>query len=394
MSTGGNRIVTGRFVLAAASCFFMTVVFFAHFSSIPSYSITVLGTDATVAGFVAGIFIVGDIAGRLLLGGHVWRFGPNRLCFLSMAAGTAISIIYLLTENVPALCIIGLVHGFTYGVAELAVFARVTADLSPSVRGRGLGYFTLSYSLASAVGPLLSIHLVNVGLFREIFLLGLIASAASAVCALFLGKDTERGQIRKTQTADYRPILRKTLPISMVLLIFLISYSGVLTFIAPYGIELGMETYTAVFFVVLSVATVVSRLGIMRKYDTVGPDPILIPLIVLYILGMLLLGAAPFGEAILVSAFVIGLALAALGSAGNVMAVEGLDIRDQGMALAVVQVFIDLSYIVGPVAYGYAVSSVGYSECYTVMAAVGLAALLVYLLTCSPSVRGRMSGKR
>ena len=129
---GENTIVTGRFVLAAASCFFMTVVFFAHFSSIPSYSITVLGTDATMAGFVAGIFIVGYIAGRLLLGGCVWRFGPNRLCFLSMAAGTAISVLYLLTENVPALCAIGLVHGFTYGVAELAVFARVTADLTKS----------------------------------------------------------------------------------------------------------------------------------------------------------------------------------------------------------------------------------------------------------------------
>ena len=389
MSTGGNRIVTGRFVLAAASCFFMTVVFFAHFSSIPSYSITVLGTDATVAGFVAGIFIVGDIAGRLLLGGCVWRFGPNRLCFLSMAGGTAVSALYLLTENVPALCAIGLVHGFTYGVAELAVFARVTADLSPSVRGKGLGFFTLSYSLASAVGPLLSIHLVNTGLFREIFLLGLASSAASAACALFLGKDAERGQIRKTQTSGYLPIVRKTLPISAVMLIFLVSYSGVLTFIAPYGIELGMETYTAVFFVVLSAATVVSRIGIMGKFDTVGPDPVLIPLMALYAAGMLLLGAAPFGEALLVSAFVIGLALAALGSAGNVMAVEGLDIRDQGMALAVVQVFIDLSYIIGPVAYGSASESLGYSGCYTAMAAVGLASLAVYLLFCSGLVRRR-----
>ena len=393
MSTDGNRIVTGRFVLAAASCFFMTVVFFAHFSSIPSYSITVLGTDATMAGFVAGIFIVGDIAGRLLLGGCVWRFGPNRLCFLSMAAGTAISVLYLLTENVPALCAIGLVHGFTYGVAELAVFARVTADLSPCVRGKGLGFFTLSYSLASAVGPLLSIHLVNVGLFREILLLGLAASAASAVCALCLGRDAERGQIRKTQTSGYWPIVRRTLPISMVMLIFLVSYSGVLTFIAPYGIELGMEAYTAVFFVVLSAATVISRLGIMGKYDSVGPDPILIPLLVLYMIGMLLLGAAPFGEAILVSAFVIGLALAALGSASNVMAVEGLNIRDQGMALAVVQVFIDMSYIVGPVAYGSAVTSVGYSGSYTAMAVMGLAALCIYLLTCSPLVRGRMTGR-
>ena len=154
-----------------------------------------------------------------------------------------------------------------------------------------------------------------------------------------------------------------------------------------------MGTYTAVFFVVLSAATVISRLGIMGKYDSVGPDPILIPLFVLYMIGLLLLGAAPFGEAILVSAFVIGLALAALGSASNVMAVEGLDIRDQGMALAVVQVFIDLSYIVGPVAYGYAVTSVGYSGSYTAMAVMGLAALCIYLLTCSPLVRGRMTGR-
>ncbi|MBR6037338.1 MAG: hypothetical protein IKP53_01045 [Candidatus Methanomethylophilaceae archaeon] len=67
----GEGIVTGRFLSAAASCFFMTVVFFVRFTAVPSYSMEVLGTDATVAGVVAGVFIIGDIAGRAVLGSRI-----------------------------------------------------------------------------------------------------------------------------------------------------------------------------------------------------------------------------------------------------------------------------------------------------------------------------------
>ena len=390
---GGDtgRIVNGRFVAAAASCFFMTVVFFAHFTAIPSYSIDVLGTDAALAGFVAGIFIVGDIAGRILLGGSLWRWGPNKLCFVSMALGTGISVLYFLTTDVLLLCAIGLIHGFTYGVAELSVFARVSADLPPESRGKGLGYFTLSYSLASAVGPFLSIYLINEGLYDEIFVLGLVASAGSAVAALCMGRDGRMPVIEKSQTPRSGSTVISVLPISMVVLVFLISYSGVLTFIAPYGLERGIENYTLVFYVVLSVATVVSRVCIMGRYDRVGPDRILVPLLVLYALGMVLLGLAPFGFTILISAFTVGLALATLQAASQVMAVEGLDAREQGLPLATVQIFIDLSYIIGPVANGAVSSSVGYSGCYMLMGAVGAVSLVMYLITCSGWARRRSS---
>ena len=384
---GEEKIVTGRFLAAAAACFFMTVVFFAHFTAIPSYSIDVLGTDATMAGFVAGIFIVGDIAGRILLGNSIWRWGPIKLCFLSMALGSGMSVLYLLTTDVFALCVIGLLHGFTYGVAELTVFARISADLPESLRGKGIGYFTLSYSLASAVGPFLSIHLINQGLYDEIFIIGLVASVASAVSALCMGRDGRLPGIQKSQRSDSRPIVIGVLPISVVILVFLISYSGVLTFIAPYGLEIGMESYTVVFYVVLSVATVVSRVLIMGRYDRLGPDRIITPLLVLYALGMVLLGLAPAGYALLVSAFVIGLALAALQASSQVMAVEGLSPREQGLALATVQVFIDMSYIIGPVLNGAVSSPLGYSGCYMVMGAVGAFSLVIYLLTCSQRVR-------
>ena len=384
--SGDDRIVTGRFVAAAASCFFMTLVFFAHFTAMPSYSMDRMGTDAALAGFVAGVFILGDIAGRLILKSRIWLIGPNRLCLISMAMGTAVSVLYLLTDDVALICIIGTVHGFTYGIAELCVFARITADLPVSKRGKGIGYFTLSYSLASAVGPFLSIYMVNSGLYDEVFILGLIASALSAVSALFMGRDDI--PVDAVEDGHVPHVILGVLPISLVTFLFLVSYSGVLTFIAPYGIENGFEDYAAVFYIVLAAATVVSRVSVMGRYDALGPDRVLVPMFLLYVAGMVLMGIAPGGYMILISAFLIGLALASVQAASQVIAVEGLHPREQGSALAVVQVFIDLSYIAGPVAYGLVLSGMDYAGCYAVMGVFGLIPLTMYLLTCS-----RLSGR-
>ncbi|MBP5203640.1 MAG: MFS transporter [Candidatus Methanomethylophilaceae archaeon] len=390
----GEGIVTGRFLSAAASCFFMTVVFFVRFTAVPSYSMEVLGTDAAVAGVVAGVFIIGDIAGRIALGNRIWEIGPNRLCAGSMAVGTALSAVCLLTDDMGAICAAGLAQGFTYGVAELCVFSRISADLPPKLRGRGMGYFTLSYSLASAVGPFMSIHMVNAGLYRDVFLIGLAASALSTVSALGMGKDGGAGI---GTSAGPRPTsaVRRALPISVVTFVFLVSYSGVLTFIAPYGMEKGLEDYAAAFYIVLSAATVVSRIAVMRRYDSAGPDRVMVPMLAIHMAGMILLGLTQGGFQMLASAFLVGLALAAVQATSQAMAVEGLDARGQSASLATVQVFIDLSYFVGPAANGAASAALGYSGCYVAMAGVGAAALLLYVVSCSGgrrrdgSARGR-----
>ena len=381
--SGDDRIVTGRFTAAAASCFFMTLVFFAHFSAMPSFSMDRMGTDAALAGFVAGVFILGDIVGRIVLRNRIWLIGPNRLCLAMMAAGTGISVLYLMTDDVTAICTIGVIHGFTYGVAELCVFARVTADLPESKRGKGIGLFTLSYSLACAIGPFLSIYMVNSGSYDEVFILGLVASALSAASAVLMGRDTAPEDSVESEDAIVTGIIPGVLPISVVTLLFLISYSGVLTFIAPFGISEGFEDYAAAFYIVLAAATVFSRVSVMGRYDELGPDRILVPMLLLYVVGMVILGLASEGYLILISAFLIGLALASVQAASQVIAVEGLHPKEQGTALAVVQVAIDLSYIIGPVAYGIVLSGTDYAGSYLLMGLVGLVPLLLYLAACS-----------
>ena len=363
----------------------MTVVFFAHFTAIPAYSTTVLGTDGATAGFIAGVFIVGDVIGRLLLGNRLWSLGPSRVCFIAMALGTVISAFYFLTTDIALLCIIGALQGFTYGVAELSVFTFVSNNLPPKRRGEGLGYFTLNYSLASAIGPLMSIYMINNGLFTEIFWLGLIASGLSALFAAMMGRGNkiEEGTVSDMPDMDPEAVIRKAIPISLVLLVFLTSYTSVLTFIAPYGIEIGLKDFTVFFYVAFSVGTVISRVRIIGIYDTRGPDVILVPMFVLYIAAMVMLALIPTGITLMISAFLIGLMIGTMNTIAQVMAIEGVPPNRHGTGLAVAQTCIDGSYIIGPVIAGAICTLSGYSMCYLAMAGIGAVSMAMYILMCS-----------
>ena len=363
----------------------MTVVFFAHFTAIPAYSTTVLGTDGATAGFIAGVFIIGDVAGRLLLGNRLWTLGPGRVCFLSMVAGTVISVFYLLTSDITLLCIIGALQGFTYGAAELSVFSFISNELPPKHRGKGLGYFTLSYSVAAAIGPLMSIYMINNGLFTEIFWMGLIASGLSALFAAMMGRGRKSEDDNRSGLPDMDPktVIRRAMPISLVLLVFMTSYTSVLTFIAPYGIEIGLMDFTVFFYVSFSIGTVISRVRIIGYYDTKGPDIVLLPMFVLYIVAMVMLALIPTGITLMISAFLIGLMIGTMNTIAQVMAIEGVPPSRHGTGLALAQTCIDGSYIIGPVIAGAICTMSGYSMCYLAMAGLGAVSMAMYVLMCS-----------
>ncbi|MBR2255071.1 MAG: MFS transporter [Candidatus Methanomethylophilaceae archaeon] len=390
--TGFSEAVSGRdFAAAWFACFLMTVVFFAHFTAMPSYSTDVLGTGSAVGGLVAGVFIAGDIAGRLLIRTRIWSFGPGRMCAMAMGAGTLLSAVHLLCDDPAVVVISNLAHGATYGIAELSVFSHVSVKLPDDIRGRGLGYFTLSYSLAMAIGPLMTIGLVNTGRYDEVFLLGLVASGLSMCSALLLGRVGGVPQVYRKERRRY--ILRRTAPVSTVSLIFLIAYSGLLTFIAPLGVSLGIEGFTHYFYVVMSVATVVSRLFIVGRYDEGGPDRVLIPLFAAFVASLLAIGCFPTGAVLLAAAFPIGLALAGIQAIGQAMVVDGLPPEDHSMAIAVFQIAVDSAYLVGPVVNGLSVDMLEGGAIFLVMAVIGAASMAAYVFYRRRLQTGGMQGR-
>ena len=134
------------------------------------------------------------------------------------------------------------------------------------------------------------------------------------------------------------------------------------------------------FFVVLSVGTLICRLFLGKIYDLRGENVALVPSLVLYIAGMFMLGTVVSGAEMLVSAFFIGIMIAMLSSVAQAVIIRRAPKERYGVAVSTYNVFVDLSYAIGPVVNGFVIGAVGYGGNYVLMAVIGVAGLALYLL--------------
>lgn len=374
----GRPLMTRDFAVCTAVCFFYTIYFFMFYTGMTSYSKDVLGTGSAVAGLTASIFIVGDLIARMVFGGRLDRFGKKRLTVISLLIGTAVSFLYFGVDSVGAVLAVRFVHGFTYGVTATAVNTIVAESLPPERRGEGMGYFMLSLTLGSALGPFLCMYLQDAGTYDDIFSVGCVASLAALVCSLFLspdGKTSPAGAGRAEKGSVYE---RSALPMSVVAFVFFFSYSGVLSFISPYGSEIGLHSYAVYFFVTLSVGTLICRLFLGKVYDIHGENLALVPMFLLFTVGMVLLSSARDGFTLLFSGFLLGFNIAQLNAIGQAVVVREADPSRVGAAVAMFGIFMDLAYAVGPVANGGLIDILGYRGNYLLMAGISLFSLALY----------------
>lgn len=69
---------------------------------------------------------------------------------------------YHFIDGMLFLCTLRFVQGMTYGMASTVIAITVASIVPESRRGEGIGYFTLSITLGSAIGPFLGISLPQI----------------------------------------------------------------------------------------------------------------------------------------------------------------------------------------------------------------------------------------
>jgi MFS family permease len=337
----------------------------------------VLGADSTLAGLTASIFIAGDLISRLIFGGRLDAIGKKRIAVGFLFAGTLLSFQYNFADSVTEVLILRFAHGLTYGAMASAVSAIVAEALPLHRRGEGMGYFTLSFSLGSAIGPFLCMYLQDSGTYADIFNIGVASSLLALVFALFLEDDGREPAETRSKGSFFEP---SALPLSLIAFVFYLSYSGVLSFISPYGEAIGLHTYAVYFFVVLSTATLICRMFLSRIYDSKGENVALIPMFVMFIVGMAIFSTTGNGWMLLAAAFLMGFNVAQLNSVGQAVLVREAPKKRIAAAISMFSVFLDLAYAVGPVANGQLIGDFGYRTNYQIMLALAIVSLVMYLV--------------
>lgn len=378
-----HKLWTKDFIFASLINFFLIIVMYLLMVTIGPFAADRFQANAGTAGLVSGSYIIGALMARFVAGPLVEKIGNKKV----LVAGTLLYVIsgatYFLAFNLHLLLLVRFIHGMGMGVGSTATGSIVARVLPPDRRGEGIGYYSLSGVLGAALGPFLGILLAKHLPFSMLFLFCTILALASFLLAITIkaDEDLESGhsQKEKKRFSVWSFMEKNALPIGIVTLFVAIAYGGVLSFIMFYAEEVNLVTASSFFFLVYAITVLLSRPFTGKLLDLKGGNIVVMPALLLFAGGLVLLSESSTGAMLLGAGVLIGLGFGNFQSSAQALSVKVADPHKMGLATSTFFIFLDFGVGFGPYILGSLVPHVGYDGIFKLLAGVVLFAVLLYV---------------
>ena len=384
------KLWTKDFIITAMINFFLTMVFYLLIVIMAVYASNEYHASTSLAGLVTGIFIIGTLIGRLLAGRNIELIGRRKTLFIGLILFTVMSIFYFFSGSIYSLLIVRLLHGFTLGIASTAA-GTIVADLIPSSRkGEGIGYYSMSATLAAAIGPFFGLYLSQNTSYSLIFGFCLLLGMISLITAFLVNVPKVDFSIEESEEKGFKIsnfIEPRAMSVAIIVLVLSLCYSSVLSYINFYAAEKNLVEVASFFFLVYSVAILLSRPFTGRFMDLKGANYVMYPAIIIFTAGMLLLSTASGGTTLLLSGFLIGLGFGNIQSCSQALAVKLTPPHRLGLATSTYFIALDAGLGFGPYLLGFIIPLIGYSSLYGILGVVVLASTVLYFILYGRKLR-------
>lgn len=169
---------------------------------------------------------------------------------------------YLAAGSLLLFAIVRTLHGAPFGATTVANSTVAIDVLHPSRRAEGIGYYGLSNNIASAIAPALAIYILHLtNSYELLFWISLLTSAVGFAINATLKLNTRELVKDKPKISLDRFFLLKGWSEALTMGCFAFSYGVLATYVAIYGKEeLGISGGSALFFMLLSIGLILSRL--------------------------------------------------------------------------------------------------------------------------------------
>ena len=346
------------------------------------YALDRFQADEVVAGIVSGSFIVGAIVARLVGGKFLDVMGRKRTLVVGLLICVVLAFAQAFVTDLWLLVLLRGLHGIAFGAASSGVSTGVLASIPASRRSEGVGYYGLSTTFGSAIGPLMGILLIESFDYSALFIGAALWGAAGLAAALALRlpervlTDADRARLRSWHPWTF--VERSVLPISAVMLIASVGFSGVLSFLNPYAVVEGVGAIGGAYFLSYAAVAFVSRLFVGRLQDRFGDNAVVYPLLACLVAGLLVLWVGLDGALPYVSAALMGFGFGAI-----MPTIQSIVVSTAGperVALATTTFFLaaDIGFGIGPIVDGALVEAFGYQGMYLALAGVALVGIVLY----------------
>lgn len=333
-----------------------------------------------MAGLVSSAFIIGSLIGRLFGGKHITAMGGKKMLMIGSVLIVILTASYLIPMGIYPLIVLRILHGAAMGYAMTATGTIIAQIIPPSRNGEGIGYFSMSVVLATAVGPLIGVSLIAAYGFTSIFLF----SFAMAIISLVIGLTVKAppGQPSKSTDSGKFKIMdffeKRAMPISAVMFVMAFAYSGILSYVTAYAESISLIQAGSLYFTVYGITVLLSRPITGPLLDRKGANIVMYPAIIMFAIGLAVISQASLTMAFLIAAALIGFGYGNIQSVTQALAIKVTPPERLGLANTTYFIALDLGLGFGPFLLGYIVPSFGYRGMYMTLAFVVLAGIIVY----------------
>jgi len=229
---------------------------------LPLYMSDTFDANKDIIGIVLSGYTLTALLIRPFSGFFVDSFPRKKVLLICYFLFFAFFAGYLVAGTLVIFAVVRTLHGAPFGATTVANSTVAIDVLHPSRRAEGIGYYGLSNNIASAIGPTVAIWIHEItGSYDLIFILSLLFSGIGfAINSTLKMRPREIIQDKPKLSFD-RFFLLKGWSEALAMVCYAFSYGVIATYIAIYGKEeLGITGGSGVYFILLSVGLIMSRL--------------------------------------------------------------------------------------------------------------------------------------
>lgn len=264
-----ERLFTKDYIALCLAGFMISFSFFLLVPTLPLYLKSTFNIGQTMIGIVLSCYVVAVLSIRPLAGfaadalPRKWVYITSYILFVA-----AFIAYFFVTESLSMFILLRILHGFTFGMLTTAANTFVIDIMPSSRRGEGIGYYGVTNNLAMAFGPMVGLFIIESGDFRTLFATSLTMGIVGLVLALSVrakGKSITVPQ--KVSISTDRFFLKEGIHACISFFLIAIPYGMTTSYIALYAIESGITVASGLFFTIMSVGLITSRLHSGKQVD-------------------------------------------------------------------------------------------------------------------------------
>ncbi|MDL2306998.1 MFS transporter [Desulfovibrio sp. OttesenSCG-928-C06] len=338
-----DKLFNRNYILVCLCNFLFACSFNLILPVLPLYLTDGLGASKSVMGIVMACYALAALIMRPFSGWLVDGLQRKFVFILCMIPFLLCTVSYVFIMQLFLIGCMRFMHGLAYGAAGTSISTIAVDNIPVRKLGTGIGLFGITVSLSMAVGPMLGMILVDYFPFNQVFMFCFGIACLSFLIGMLIRMPRREIQPRQGGIKFDDFFLKSGVTAFCSLIMAAFPYGLMLNFISLYTREHNFDINAGLYFSVLSIGLVTSRLFSGKLMDRGYVSQVIIGGKICGVLAFCLFILAHDVMAFFASAIILGLGYGMLSPAYQTMFILLADENHRGTANSTYFIAWDLS---------------------------------------------------